>query len=104
MRTIEHTDERGRKYKVRLPDHAPDEDADLGIILGPPDVVDELELPEPFATRLHNQLYNRGLYTLSDVRKKRTLLQGAIMAAVGVDAQLLTQAYQNSEKEVDLVE
>jgi hypothetical protein len=63
---------------------------------------------EGVSTRLDYQTMRltkmQTLYTLSDVRKKRTLLQGAIMAAVGVDAQLLTQAYQNSEKEVDLVE
>lgn len=78
---------------VELPDDLSDDKAHLGIPIGPPDVVDHLSLPEPFATTLHNQLFERGLLTAQDVRHKPGALQGAIAAAMMVDVAKIHEAY-----------
>jgi len=98
VRTTDWEDERGRRYRVRLPEGASDDQADLGIPVGPPDVVDALGLPEPLATRLHNQLHRRGVFTLADARKHPGNLTGALHSAMKIDAQLLLQAYISHEK------
>jgi hypothetical protein len=93
MRRVPYKDERGRWYIVELPDEVPDSQASMGIPVGPPDVVDHLNLPEPFATTLHNQLFERGLLTAQDVRHKTGSLQGAIAAAMMVDVARIHEAY-----------
>lgn len=100
MKQAHWSDERGRQYRVMLPDDASETEAPMGIPLGPPDAVDFLELPEPFATRLHNNLYDRGLYRASDVRKNPQALFGALQSALRVDIHLLMQAYAEAEMEV----
>ena len=64
------------------------------IVEGPPEgLVDALELPEPFATRLHNSLYERGLLRYEDIVKRPRELQGALQEALQMDVQKLTETY-----------
>ena len=95
METIEHTDPiTGRKYVAM-------QDGDMLIIKGPPEgLVDSLNLPEPFATTLHNILYNRKLLTSKDLARNPNSLMGALQEAMMLDIQKLTEAYFNFEKEV----
>ena len=93
MRIVNWTDERGRKYKSRIPNGARDEDAHMGILIGPPNVTDALGYPEPIATRLHNILFDRGLFTAEIVRKSPKALQAAIRAAFTIDVHILMDAY-----------
>jgi len=96
MKQIDH-EINGRKYKILLPTGS--ENPDLGILVGPPNFVDELGLPEPFATRLHNQMFNRGLFTLADAQKKSKEIQAALQSALRVDAARIIDAYNQAEKE-----
>lgn len=97
MKEIIHTDEKGRKYKVLIDSSMGDE---LSIIIGPPvDLVDELDLPEPFATRLHNNLCDRGIFTFKDLSVNNRAVQGALQEALSIDVQRLAEAYSNYEKE-----
>lgn len=97
MREMIHTDAKGRKYKVLLDGSMGDE---LSIVIGPPEgVVDELDLPEPFATRLHNNLCDRGIFTYKDFSANGRAVQGALQDALTVDVQRLAEAYLNYEKE-----
>ena len=97
MRKIIHTDDKGRKYSVLIDSSMGDE---LSIILGPPSgLVDELEFPEPFATRLHNILCDRGLLTYNDIAKNQKSVIGALQEALALDAQRIAEAYLNYEKE-----
>jgi len=96
MKKIDHEID-GRKYKILLPTGS--EDPDLGIMIGPPAFVDELGLPEPFATRLHNQMFDRGLLTLADVQRKSREIQAALQSAFRVDAARIIDAYNKAEKE-----
>ncbi len=98
MRPVDYTDKQGRNYRVMLPDDAPDEEAPMGIPIGPPDVVDHLGLPEPLATRLHNLLHERGLWDIATLRKKGNVLRGVWQAALRVDVNRLHQAYLESDR------
>ncbi len=98
MRSVDYTDDRGRNFRTLLPDDAPDSEANMGIPIGPPDVVDYLGLPEPLATRLHNILHERGLFDVKTLQKNDTAIVGAWQAALRVDANRLYQAFVESEK------
>ncbi len=98
MRSVDYADDRGRNFRVMLPDDAPDEEAPMGIPIGPPDVVDHLGLPEPLATRLHNLLHERGLFDVRTLRKSGNVLTGVWQTALRVDVNRLHQAFLESEK------
>jgi hypothetical protein len=98
MKPVDYTDDRGRNFRVFLPDDAPDEDAPMGIPVGPPDVVDHLGLPEPLATRLHNLLHERGLFDVKILRKRGNVLMGVWQTALRVDLNRLHQAFLESER------
>ena len=84
--------ENGRLYEVLT-------DGDAMIVVGPPEGLgDSLEIPEPFATKLHNVLYHRRLYTHKDCQ--RGLLLGALMEFLQLDVQKLNEAYYKYEQEV----
>lgn len=84
-----------RKYQVMRDELGND------IIIGPPEgLVDTLKLPEPFATTLHNILYNRGLFNSGEVKKNPSVLIGALQEALNLDVQKLTEAFFIYEKEV----
>jgi len=89
MEQQEFTDERGRKYKVLM-------EGDQMIPIGPPDIVDVLELPEPVATRLHNILYQRGLFSYKDIAAGKNAL-GALQEALSIDVQRLVEAFYRFE-------
>jgi hypothetical protein len=76
------------------------QDGDSHMIVGPPEgLVDSLGLPEPFATNLHNILYERKLFTYRSVTNNHKVLFGALQEALNLDAQRLTEAFFNYEKE-----
>ena len=93
MKKVEYIDELGRKYLVKLADAVPDSEAHMGIPIGPPDVVDELGLPEPFATKVHNLLYDRKLWSIKEVQAQRNCLVGVLQAALQIDVHTLHNAY-----------
>lgn len=98
MRQVDYEDERGRKYRVKLPHGVPEAEAEKGVPVGPPDVVDELGLPEPFATRLHNMLFKHQLWTINEVRKKPKILFNALQVAMKTDINILMAAYMDLER------
>ena len=85
----------GRKYR------ALEDGAGNAILIGPPEgLVDDLNLPEPFATNLHNILYARKLFTAADLARNPRELQGALQEAMLLDVQRLTEAYFKYSQEV----
>ena len=86
----------GRKYRVIVPDEAPPENWPYGVIVGPTDL-SVLGLPLEIERRLHNELFSRGLITLRDIRRNMQNVQGALMAALHVDVQLILQAYEEAK-------
>lgn len=92
MREVVYIDEDGCKYKTLIPDDAPDSHAELGIIVGPPDL-SALGLPLEFEVRLNNLLYARGFFTASDVARRREELIGVWQAVLNADVQSLIAVY-----------
>lgn len=78
-----------------IENHEPDENAPGGILVGPPDIVDDLDLPEEIATNLHNQLFHRKLWTLRDVERNPQQLLGALQAALNMDVSKIMMLYKN---------
>jgi hypothetical protein len=86
----------GRKYKAYV---SPDEQMGAYAVIGPPEsLVDELGLPEPFATRLHNILYERGIMCAKDATRPNAIA-GALQEAYQIDAQKIVEQYFLVEKE-----
>ena len=92
----------GRKYEVIF---SPDMPPGAYVIVGPPDgLVDSfwtsrnLPVPEPFATNLHNILFDRRIFTYKDISGSR-IATGVLQEAIQLDAQLLAEAFFNYEKE-----
>jgi hypothetical protein len=99
-KTVRWTDEKtGRQYASLLPDGAPDKDAPKGVPLLTVDV-DELGLPEPLATGLHNQLVARELWDLPTVKRKggRGALVDALVCTLKGTAAQLMNLYTKEEE------
>ena len=93
-KVVKWVNDYGREQASLLPDHAPDSDAPKGVPMLSIDV-DELDLPEPFATRLHNQLVLRRLWDWPAVRKGGpNILFTALMGAFKPTLIELTQLYR----------
>lgn len=82
-----------KKYKAVVPDGSDPSNWQYGVIVGPPDL-SGLNLPYDIEVRLHNELYVRGLIKSVDVRRNMQSVTGALMAALGVDAQRIAQIYE----------
>lgn len=86
----------GRRYKAYI---SPDEQSGAYVIIGPHEgLVDELGLPESIATKLHNILYSRGIFTYEDAAKKNVLI-GVIQEVYLLEAQALLEKFSQYEKE-----
>lgn len=70
-----------------------EEDAEMGIILGPPDTR-SLGLPEEVDVILHNNLCDRGLLVWDDVRKRPMEIIAALQAALSVNGTKITNMYR----------
>ncbi len=93
MREVEYTDDRGRLFRVLLPESDPIERARHGIVIGPPEL-DDLGLPESVMVELHNQLYHRGLLTYREATKRRMDVIGALQAAMMVNVEKILNLYR----------
>lgn len=95
MRRVTSVDPQGRWTAVWLPDGAPDSDAPMGIPIGPPSL-DSLGLPPEVQTRLHNELFVRGIYSVRDAISGRQNLVGALMSALKLDVERITDIYRQA--------
>lgn len=86
----------GRKYRAMV---SPDEQSGAYVIIGPPEgLVDEMGIPEPYATTLHNILYERKIFTYKDVSYRNNAV-GVLQEWLTVDSQLLSEMFLKFEKE-----
>lgn len=93
LRVVEFVDEDGRSWARGLPDGVPDARAKVGVPIGPPSLED-LGLPKELEVRLHNQLYQRRIFTERDARQRMQDVHSALMAALRVDAHRILAIYQ----------
>lgn len=92
MREVKYVDSLGRRFKVSLPDDLSDDDAKHGIIIGPP-ILDGLGLPVQLEVELHNQLYERGIFTLREAKARRSELVSALQRVLAIDADKILEAF-----------
>ncbi len=95
MKIVSYTDKEGRKWATQLTDDAPDSDASKGLLLGPPSL-ESLGLPLEIEVRLHNQLFDRELFTVRAVKASRESVIAAVMKAIRVDAQKVIDLFVES--------
>lgn len=76
---------------VRVPDGYEDE-PEKGIVIGPPDI-GILGLPLEYEVKLNNQLYDRKLFTLADVRYRPDEIGAALRAVFRVDVLKIKSLY-----------
>lgn len=94
MRRSSYEDSDGRKWAVWLPEGVDDSDASMGLPLGPPSL-ESLGLPLELEVRLHNNLFDSGLFTWADVKRRRQHLVSAIRAMLSPTTEhLLTLYYE----------
>lgn len=93
MMVVKAVDGSGRTSAVTVPDAAPPSTWNAGILIGPPDL-GELGLGEELTTRLHNELFNRGIVRRIDARARRAEVHAALMSALKVDAEKIIQIYE----------
>lgn len=93
MRRVMHKDKQGRKTWVNIPENAPDSHAAMGLLVGPPSLVD-LKLPRDVEVFLHNQLFDRGLIERKDVKARPQDIFAALQAAYRVDVAAITNLYE----------
>lgn len=87
----------GRKYMAVFSE---DDQKGAYVITGPHEgLVDELGLPEPLATTLHNILYDRGLFTFKEISRPNVAL-GAWQDALQQEAYRLVEKYAEFEKKI----
>ena len=89
---IEYKDEEGRKYLVELPEEHQDM-PESGIVIGPPDL-SELGLPIEYEVKLNNQLYDRKLFKLADVRRRPEDIDAALKAIFHLDVRKIRNLYK----------
>jgi len=88
IETIEHVDEKGRKYVAET------DGKEHILIVGPPEgLVDALGLPEEIATRLHNILYRRKLLNFQAIQRRPAELRATIQELYNMDIQRLHEAF-----------
>jgi len=93
---VEYTDEIGRKYQVEIPAEYKDE-PELGIVIGPP-ILESLNLPEKYEVILNNQLYDRKLFTWSDVRRRPEEIRAALKAMFRADELAIMNLYKEENR------
>lgn len=83
-------------YIVEIPDYAPDSEAYLGILVGPP-YLDSLGLSDEVRIRLNKELNARGLITKKDVRHRTSEVLAALQAAFKIDVARVLNLYEGVE-------
>ena len=88
-----YEDLEGRIFSVLLPPGVPASEARSGVLLGPQIDLSAFGLPQDLAIRLHNALQSRGILTYEDARHSPNVVNGAVLAAVKLDARRVIESY-----------
>lgn len=102
MREAQYTDADGLIHAVLLPDQVLDEQAFLGLPIGPPPL-DALGLPRALTVRLSNELFFRRVLSEQDAKRRPGDITAALIAALGADAMAI-QALYAAPSDLDLPE
>ncbi len=70
---------------------------ECGIRVGPPDI-DLPNLPLEYKVKLNNQLYDRKLFTLADVRRRPDEIRASLQSIFRIDVQAIMNIYKEETK------
>ena len=93
---VEYKDEEGRKFLVELPEEHQDM-PESGVVIGPPDL-SELALPIEYEVKLNNQLFDRKLFNLVDVRRRPVEIDAALKAIFRIDVLKIRSLYKEAKQ------
>jgi hypothetical protein len=96
LKKISFKDEYGRHKVVLLPEEESEENAAIGVPVGPPDL-SELGLPAEMEIRLNNELFYRGILTPQDALKKRPEVSAAIQSVLKLDTERIVTIYAGKD-------
>lgn len=96
MRRVTHIDSLGRRTLVEVPDDVPESHHAYGLRIGPPSL-ESLGLPQEQEVRLHNQLHDRGLLSVKDIKHRSQEIFAALQAALRVDVTTIENLYRGGE-------
>lgn len=98
MKSVTYIDQKGRKWRRWLPDTVSEERANLGVPGGPvplDKLAEEMGMPEEIQTRLHNALFERGIFTKYDAVTRRQDIVGAFTSVFKLDAQRIIDLFDD---------
>lgn len=95
MMVVTHVDDLERRTIVQVPEGTPETRYAQGIVVGPPDL-SSLGMPEEVTTRLHNELYHRGIVRRGDARLRRAEVHASLVAALKVDVEHIITLYEEN--------
>jgi hypothetical protein len=95
MMIVTHVDELERRSVIQVPEGTPETRWGQGILVGPPDL-SALGLPEEVTTRLHNELFHRGIVRRGDAKLRRPEVQAALSAALRIDVEHIITLYEEN--------
>ncbi len=93
---VEYKDNEGRKFLVELPEEHQDM-PESGVVIGPPELY-ELGLPIEYEVKLNNQLFDRKLFNLADVRRRPDDIPAALKAIFRLDVLKIRSLYKEVKK------
>ena len=96
VRRVEYEDLEGKKYWSTIPADAPLKNARFGLLEGPPDLT-HLNLPDKVRIKLHNALWQRGIFTTAQAKRSRMELISAMQEALELNPLMIVEAYQIGE-------
>lgn len=96
LKKVIYKDQEGRHKVVLLPEEESEENAAIGVPVGPPDL-SELGLPSDMEIRLNNELFYRGILTPQDALKKRAEVSAAIQSVLKLDTERIVVIYAGKD-------
>lgn len=96
LKKVSYTDPEGRLKLVLLPDSESEENAEIGVPVGPPDL-SELDLPTELEIKLNNELFNRGILTAQDALRRRSEISAAIQYVLKLDTERIINIYAGAD-------
>lgn len=93
-----YVDPEGRKFLVDLPEGVNEDEAHLAPIIGPPHLDEAFpDLPRDVMVRIHNGLFDRGLFTRVDIEKRRKEVVVLLEVAFGISVEKIHNQYVKFE-------
>lgn len=93
MKQLLYIDKEGYKWISQLPDTASIDEISQGVLIGPPEF---RNYQKEFAIKLHNELFDRGIYTYLQAKANRQGIMQAIQSVLKFSAIAIEGEYKDA--------